>query len=104
MKNILTVFSLLMLMALPPSASYAATATTTTEAVSDPYAPTSENITRLSYEVAKLQNSINLLSQRQRELKAEIEEVDDSSVGLPTVFFLLWMGFLLFIYVRGPSK
>lgn len=104
MKNILTVFSLLMLMALPPSASYAATATTTTEAVSDPYAPTSENITRLSYEVAKLQNSINLLSQRQRELKAEIEEVDDSSVGLPTVFFLLWMGFLLLIYVRGPSK
>ena len=104
MKNILTLFSLLMLMALPPSASYAATATTTTEAVSDPYAPTSENITRLSYEVAKLQNSINLLSQRQRELKAEIEEVDDSSVGLPTVFFLLWMGFLLLIYVRGPSK
>ena len=78
MKNILTVFSLLMLMALPPSASYAATATTTTEAVSDPYAPTSENITRLSYEVAKLQNSINLLSQRQRELKAEIEEVDEA--------------------------
>ena len=62
------------------------------------------NHTRLSYEVAKLQNSINLLSQRQRELKAEIEEVDDSSVGLPTVFFLLWMGFLLLIYVRGPSK
>lgn len=104
MKNILTVFSLLMLMALPLSASYAATTTTTTEAVSDPYAPTSENITRLSYEIAKLQDSINLLSQRQLELKAEIEEVDDSSVGLPTVFFLLWMGFLLFIYVRGPSK
>lgn len=104
MKNILTVFSLLLLMALPLSASAAPTTTTTTEAVSDPYAPTSENITRLSYEVAKLQDSINLLSQRQRELKAEIKEVDESSVGLPTVFFLLWMGFLLFIYVRGPSK
>ena len=48
MKNVLTVFSLLLFMALPLSASYAATTTTTTEAVSDPYAPTSENITRLS--------------------------------------------------------
>ena len=104
MKNVLTVFSLLLFMALPLSASYAATTTTTNEEVSDPYAPTSENITRLSYEVAKLQDSINLLSQQQRELKEEIKEVDDSSVGLPTVFFLLWMGFLLFIYVRGPSK
>ena len=83
MKNVLTVFSLLLLMALPLSAS---AAPTTTEATSAPYAP------------------INLLSQQQRELKEEIKEVDDSSVGLPTVFFLLWMGFLLFIYVRGPSK
>ena len=64
------------------------------EAVSDPYAPTSENITRLSYEVAKLQNSINLLSQRQRELKAEIEEVDESSVGWYTIFCVCWIGFM----------
>lgn len=101
MKNVLSVFSLLLLMALPLSAS---AAPTTTEATSAPYAPTTENMTRLSYEIAKLQDSINLLSQQQRELKEEIKEVDDSSVGLPTVFFLLWMGFLLFIYVRGPSK
>ena len=100
MKNILTVFSLLMLMALPPSASYAATATTTTEAVSDPYAPTSENITRLSYEVAKLQDSINLLSQRQRELKAEIKEVDDSSVGWYTIFCVCWIGFMVIMMSR----
>ncbi len=87
-------------MALPLSASYAATTTTTTEAVSDPYAPTSENITRLSYEVAKLQDSINLLSQRQRELKAEIKEVDESSVGWYTIFCVCWIGFMVIMMTR----
>lgn len=100
MKNILTVFSLLLLMALPLSASYAATTSTNTEEVSDPYAPTSKNITRLSYEVAKLQNSINLLSQRQRELKAEIEEVDESSVGWYTIFCICWFGFMAIMMTR----
>lgn len=100
MKNILTVFSLLLLMALPPSASYASTTTTTTEAVSDPYAPTSKNITRLSYEVAKLQDSINLLNQQQRELKAEIKEVDESSVGWYTIFCICWFGFMVIMMSR----
>lgn len=87
-------------MALPPSASYASTTTTTTEAVSDPYAPTSKNITRLSYEVAKLQDSINLLNQQQRELKAEIKEVDESSVGWYTIFCICWFGFMVIMMSR----
>ncbi len=100
MKNVLSVFSLLLLMALPLSASYAATTTTTNEEVSDPYAPTSENMTRLSYEIAKLQDSINLLSQRQRELKAEIKEVDESSVGWYTIFCICWIGFMVIMMSR----
>lgn len=100
MKNMLAVFSFLLILALPLSANAAPTTTTTTEAVSDPYAPTSENITRLSYEVAKLQNSINLLSQRQRELKAEIEEVDESSVGWYTIFCVCWIGFMVIMMSR----
>lgn len=100
MKNVLTVFSLLQFMALPLSASYAATTTTTNEEVSDPYAPTSENMTRLSYEIAKLQDFINLLSQQQRELKAEIKEVDESSVGWFTIFCICWFGFMAIMMSR----
>ena len=88
----LAVFSFLLILALPLSAN---AAPTTTEAASDPYAPTSESITRLSYEIAKLQDSINLLSQQQRELKAEIEEVDESSVGWYTIFCVCWIGFMV---------
>ncbi len=100
MKNVIAVFSLLLFMALPLSASYAATTTTTTEAASDPYAPTSESITRLSYEIAKLQDSINLLSQQQRELKVEIKEVDESSVGWYTIFCVCWIGFMVIMMSR----
>ena len=92
MKNMLAVFSFLLILALPLSAN---AAPTTTEAASDPYAPTSESITRLSYEIAKLQDSINLLSQQQRVLKAEIEEVDESSVGWYTIFCVCWIGFMV---------
>lgn len=97
MKNVLSVFSLLQFMALPLSAS---AAPTTTEATSAPYAPTTENMTRLSYEIAKLQDSINLLSQQQRELKAEIKEVDESSVGWYTIFCVCWIGFMVIMMSR----
>lgn len=97
MKNMLAVFSFLLILALPLSAN---AAPTTTEAASDPYAPTSESITRLSYEIAKLQDSINLLSQQQRELKVEIKEVDESSVGWYTIFCVCWIGFMVIMMSR----
>lgn len=97
MKNMLAVFSFWLILTLPPSAN---AAPTTTETASDPYAPTSENIARLSYEIAKLQDSINLLSQQQRELKAEIKEVDESSVGWYTIFCVCWIGFMVIMMSR----
>lgn len=97
MKNVIAVFSFWLILALPLSAS---AVPTTTEAASDPYAPTSENMTRLSDEITKLQNSINLLSQRQRELKAEIKEVDESSVGWYTIFCVCWIGFMVIMMSR----